>query len=92
MKLIERLWKWLCKTKTSTIALLFSVIYSIAFTIAIFIFSAYKISLPEPFIICVYSECGVIGLTSGAIAIRKIKVGEVEVDMSGKDEGNSDEY
>lgn len=81
MRHLKRFWKWLCKTKTSTVALVFAIAYSLAFTVAIFVFSALGITLPGELIVCVYSECAVIGLTSGAITISRIRVGDVEVEL-----------
>lgn len=81
MKHLKRFWKWLCKTKTRTVALFFSVAYSVAFTVTVIILSTFAVSLPESLIICVYTECGVIGLTSGAIALKSLRVGEVELEL-----------
>lgn len=86
MKLLKRFWRWLCKTKTRTVALLFAIIYSIAFTVAVMIMSALKIQLPAELIICVFIEVGIIGLTSGAITISKIKLGEAELEMNSGDD------
>lgn len=81
MRHLKRFWKWLCKTKTRTVALFFSVAYSVAFTVTVIILSTFAVSLPESLIICVYTECGVIGLTSGAIALKSLRVGEVELEL-----------
>lgn len=81
MKQLKRFWKWLCRTKTRTVALFFSVAYSVAFTVTVIILSTFAVSLPESLIICVYTECGVIGLTSGAIALKSLRVGEVELEL-----------
>ena len=90
MKQLKRFWKWLCKTKTRTVALFFSVAYSVAFTITVIILSAFAVSLPESLIICVYTECGVIGLTSGAIALKSLRVGEVEVELEQAEMNDND--
>ncbi|MBQ5398582.1 MAG: hypothetical protein IIU14_03990 [Ruminococcus sp.] len=90
MKQLKRFWKWLCKTKTRTVALFFSVAYSVAFTVTVIILSTFAVSLPESLIICVYTECGVIGLTSGAIALKSLRVGEVELELE-QSEVNEDD-
>lgn len=90
MRHLKRFWKWLCKTKTRTVALFFSVAYSVAFTVTVIILSAFAVSLPESLIICVYTECGVIGLTSGAIALKSLRVGEVELELE-QQEVNEDD-
>lgn len=89
--LLKRFWKWICKTKTRTLALIYALTKGMAFTVTILIFSACKITVPAELIICVFTEVGVIGLTSGAITIYKLKVGEVEIEMQ-KSEDNNDEY
>jgi hypothetical protein len=91
MRHLKRFWKWLCKTKTRTVALFFSVAYSVAFTVTVIVLSAFTVSLPESLIICVYTECGVIGITSGAIALKSIRVGDVELEIKSQ-EVDSDGY
>lgn len=81
MRHLKRFWKWLCKTKTRTVALFFSIAYSVVFTVTVIILSTFAVSLPESLIICVYTECGVIGITSGAIALKSLRVGEVELEL-----------
>lgn len=90
MKQLKRFWKWLCRTKTRTVALFFSIAYSVAFTVTVIILSTFAVSLPESLIICVYTECGVIGLTSGAIALKSLRVGEVELELE-QSEVNEDD-
>lgn len=90
MKQLKRFWKWLCKTKTRTVALFFSVAYSVAFTVTVIILSTFAVSLPESLIICVYTECGVIGLTSGAIALKSLRVGEVELELEQQEVSEDD--
>lgn len=90
MKQLKRFWKWLCKTKTRTVALFFSVAYSVVFTVTVIILSAFAVSLPESLIICVYTECGVIGLTSGAIALKSLRVGEVELELEQQEVSEDD--
>ncbi len=86
MKLLKRFWKWLCKTKTRTVALLFAIIYSIVFTVAVMIMSAFNIQIPAELIVCVFTEVGIIGVTSGAITISRIKLGEAELEMNSGDD------
>lgn len=88
--LLKRFWKWICRMKTRTLALVYALSKGLGFTVTILIFSAYGITVPAELIICVFTEVGVIGLTSGAITIYKLKVGDVEIEM-GK-EGEPDEY
>lgn len=90
MRHLRRFWKWICKTKTRTVALFFSVAYSVAFTATVIILSIFAVSLPESLIICVYTECGVIGITSGAIALKSLRVGEVELELE-QSEVNEDD-
>lgn len=86
---MKRFWKWLCKTKTRTLTLFFSLTVMFGFIIVVLIISNNGGTVPDSLIYCTFGALSIAVIMSGAITIKKIKIGEIEFDT--EKEGDSDD-
>lgn len=88
---MKRFWKWLCKTKTRTVISFFCFVVLLTFTAVVLLISNNGGVVPPELIICVFSTFATPIVLSALItlkelSIKRIKVGELEVEMGGNDE------
>jgi hypothetical protein len=95
MKLLKRFWKWLCKTRKSTV-----IVFAIFCLCALYVVANLLITNNGGYVdsslnYCVFGVLTFMALTNCGIRYAKVKYGEVEIDINPNEEntdtGETDE-